>query len=63
MLEIRRVPVHRLPRFRYDPSMLERGDTYDDTRARFRWGVPARFNIGVDICDKWAGEADRLAYL
>ena len=43
--------------------MLERGETYEDTRARFRWRVPRRYNIGVDICDKWAGEADRLALI
>jgi acetyl-CoA synthetase len=43
--------------------MLERGTDYDDTRTRFRWQVPARYNIGVDICDKWAGEADRLALI
>ena len=43
--------------------MLERGETYEETRARFRWRVPARYNIGVDICDKWAGEADRPALI
>ncbi len=43
--------------------MLERGTTYADTRARFRWRVPGRYNIGADICDKWAGETDRLALI
>ena len=43
--------------------MLERGSSYEETCARFRWRVPARYNIGVDICDKWAGEADRLALI
>jgi len=43
--------------------MLERGSNYEDTCARFRWRVPLRYNIGVDICDKWAGEPDRLALI
>ncbi len=43
--------------------MLERGTDYEDTCARFRWRVPARYNIGIDICDKWAGEPDRLALI
>ncbi len=28
-----------------------------DTRARFAWDIPARYNIGVDICDKHAATA------
>lgn len=43
--------------------MLPPGKTYDEIRAAFRWQVPARYNIGVDICDKWAGEPDRLALI
>ncbi len=34
--------------------MLSRGSSYDATCRGFRWNVPARFNIGVDICDKHA---------
>ncbi|MEE8499711.1 MAG: AMP-binding protein, partial [Kiloniellales bacterium] len=41
--------------------MLKAGKSYADVRARFRWNVPARYNIGVDVCDKWAGDKDRLA--
>ncbi len=38
--------------------------TYDDVYAQFRWNIPARYNIGVDICDRWAdAEPDRLAIL
>ena len=29
-------------------------DNYDDVYRQFRWQVPARYNIGVDICDRWA---------
>lgn len=27
---------------------------YDDLVAAFRWQIPERFNIGVDVCDRWA---------
>ena len=27
---------------------------YDKLRAAFRWNIPARYNIGVDCCDRWA---------
>ena len=43
--------------------MLTRGADYAETCARFRWQVPARYNIGVDICDKWAGDPNRLALI
>ena len=43
--------------------MLERADSYDELRSSFRWRIPARYNIGVDACDKWAGDADRLALI
>jgi len=36
--------------------MLERGGTYDEVYGRFRWRVPARFNIGVACCDRHAAE-------
>ncbi len=38
-------------------AMLPAAKSYDELCARFRWKVPARYNIGVDICDKWAGGA------
>jgi len=38
--------------------------TFDDVYAQFRWQVPARYNIGVDICDRWAAaDPARLAIL
>src|SRR5512139_1047113 len=44
--------------------VLPRLKSYDDVYAQFRWQVPARYNIGVDICDRWAAhEPDRLAIL
>lgn len=37
---------------------------YEDLVERFRWNVPERYNIGVDICDKWADrEPGRLALI
>jgi acetyl-CoA synthetase len=37
---------------------------YDALYRQFRWDIPARFNIGVDICDRWAArDPDRLAIL
>lgn len=29
----------------------------------FRWQIPATYNIGVDVSDRWAGDADRLALI
>ena len=34
--------------------MLQRAKTYSDLRAGFRWPIPQRYNIGVDICDRHA---------
>ncbi|MDQ0467500.1 AMP-binding protein [Labrys wisconsinensis] len=28
--------------------------TYDQLYDGFRWNLPARYNFGVDVCDKWA---------
>jgi acetyl-CoA synthetase len=44
--------------------MLPDSRDYDELRRNFCWQVPARFNIGVDVCDRWAkNEASRLAIL
>lgn len=29
---------------------------YDELYAKFRWQIPADYNIGVDVCDKWAAQ-------
>jgi acetyl-CoA synthetase len=36
---------------------------YDEARSAFRWQVPARYNIGVDCCDRWARGDGRLALI
>ena len=42
--------------------MLPRVETYDALAADFRWRVPERYNIGVDVCDRWAArEPERVA--
>src|SRR5215470_16990669 len=44
--------------------MLPRVKDYDSLRRQFQWRVPSRYNIGVDVCDRWAEkESDRLAIL
>ena len=35
--------------------------SYDALCADFRWQVPARFNIGVDVCGRWAEDRSRFA--
>jgi len=42
--------------------MLE-GKTYDDLYRNFSWNIPETYNIGVDVCDKWAGGPERLALI
>ncbi len=42
--------------------MLTRADSYAALHRDFRWQVPDRYNIGVDVCDRWAAvEPGRLA--
>src|SRR5215831_15995040 len=44
--------------------VLPRVKDYDSLYRQFRWQVPARYNIGVDACDRWADQdPDRLAIL
>ena len=41
--------------------MLKPGQAYDELYNSFRWEIPEFYNIGVDICDKWAHQRYRLA--
>ena len=43
--------------------MLKRDKTYDKVYNNFRWEIPEFYNIGVDICDKWARQRYRLALI
>jgi acetyl-CoA synthetase len=45
------------------PALPQARD-YDSLYRQFRWNIPARYNIGVDVCDRWAAaEPGRLAIL
>jgi acetyl-CoA synthetase len=41
--------------------VLKFGRTYDEVYDGFQWEIPEVYNIGVDICDKWAHQRYRLA--
>ena len=44
--------------------MLTPAPDYDSLVAAFRWRIPERYNIGVDVCDRWAAaEPGRAAIL
>src|SRR5690242_10573103 len=43
--------------------MLQRADSYDEVVRRFRWKIPARFNIGVACVDRHATGGGRLALI
>ncbi|GAI01032.1 unnamed protein product, partial [marine sediment metagenome] len=43
--------------------MLKPGETYEEIYHNFKWEIPEYYNIGVDICDKWANQRYRLALL
>ncbi|MGU7779689.1 acyl-CoA synthetase [Burkholderia sp. PU8-34] len=43
--------------------MLPDAERYDELLSRFRWAVPARYNIAVDTCDKWADGSGRLSLI
>ncbi|MEW6261988.1 MAG: acyl-CoA synthetase [Thermodesulfobacteriota bacterium] len=43
--------------------MLTKGGSYDEVYESFKWKVPRFYNIGVDVCDKWAGQRYRLALI
>lgn len=44
--------------------MLPKATRYDDLCRSFAWAVPERYNIGVDVCDRWAAvEPERTAII
>ncbi|MFN0159819.1 MAG: AMP-binding protein [Burkholderiales bacterium] len=43
--------------------MLPAGKTYEEVCERFRWVIPANFNIAHDICDRHADDPGRLAMI
>ena len=48
----------------FAPPVLAGARDYEALRRSFRWRIPAHYNIGVDVCDRWAErEPQRLAVL
>lgn len=44
--------------------MLEPAASYEELYDSFEWDIPEYFNIGVDVCDKWAErDGERLALI
>jgi acetyl-CoA synthetase len=43
--------------------MLSPTNDYSALSASFKWAVPKFYNIGVDVCDKWADGASRPALI
>ncbi len=44
--------------------MLTKGRTLQEVRDAFTWDVPERYNMGVDVCDRWAGtHPDQVAII
>lgn len=44
--------------------MLPKAKSYTELVDQFCWDVPPSYNIGVDVCDKWAdSQPDRLALI
>ncbi len=43
--------------------MLNPAPSYEQLVSQFRWSIPAHYNIGVDVCDKWADGSGRLALI
>lgn len=42
--------------------MLPAAKDYAELIAKFRWDIPARFNIGVDVCDRHAPDKPALIF-
>ncbi len=44
-------------------AVLPPSESYEDLVARFRWNVPAVFNIAAACCDRWADGSGRIALI
>ena len=43
--------------------MLTPAESYDELLARFRWNIPADYNIATWCCDRHAGDPDKIALI
>src|SRR5215467_3079647 len=46
-----------------EEALLPVGTSYAEVYDHFRWQLPTTFNIGVDVCDRHADDASRLAMI
>ena len=37
------------------------GTSYEEICEKFSWDIPTHFNIADAVCDRWAGDTDRIA--
>ena len=44
-------------------SQIPRGLDYSTLYDRFAWDLPSHYNIGVDVCDRHAGDKSKLAII
>lgn len=40
-----------------------KGRSYGEIYNRFEWKIPKTFNVGVDICDRWAQDRQKIALI
>lgn len=46
------------------PSMLNKACSFSELQRDFSWDIPSHYNIGVDVCDKWADrQPERIAII
>ncbi len=45
------------------PLIKDRSLDFETQRQRFRWSIPPVYNIGVEVCDRHVGLADRAAII
>jgi acetyl-CoA synthetase len=44
--------------------MLKQQPTFDDVYRDFAWNIPEKYNVGFDVCDRWAEvDPNRLAII
>jgi acetyl-CoA synthetase len=43
--------------------MRDQPSSYERLLHTFRWQIPERYNIGVDVCDRWADRPERIALI
>ncbi|RBP79526.1 acetyl-CoA synthetase [Rhodobacter sp. 140A] len=49
---------------RGEESVLSRKESYAATVSAFQWDIPDYYNIGTDVCDRWAvADPDRIALI